>query len=165
LKIPTGLEGIVRDDTPARVGHSYGKSYADVVRAVTRQFPHPPDLVAYPNNEKQLVSVLDWCASSNVAVVPYGGGTSVVGGVEPDIGENYKGCVTVDLSRFDKVMVVDTDSLSARIQAGATGPAIDNQLSRYGLTLRHYPQSFEFSTLGVGLQQGQLVIMPRSIRI
>ena len=148
LTVPVSLQGMLRDDVLARAGHSYGKSYADVVRAVARHFPHPPDLVAYPSTESELVSVLDWCASSNIAIVPYGGGTSVVGGVETDIGEGYRGCVTIDLSYLDKVVEVDTTSLSALIQAGATGPAIDAQLSKYGLTLRHYPQSFEFSTLG-----------------
>src|SRR5207249_3659039 len=80
--------------------------------------------------------------------VPCGGGRSVVGGVEPDVGDAYGGAVSLDLGRLDRVLEVDTESLAARIQAGALGPHIEAQLRPHGLTLRHQPQSFEFSTLG-----------------
>ena len=81
-------------------------------------------------------------------MIPFGGGTSVVGGVEPRVGEGYAGVVTIDLKGLDRVLEVDPVSLSARIQAGATGPGLEAQLSEHGLTLRHFPQSFQFSTLG-----------------
>jgi alkyldihydroxyacetonephosphate synthase len=92
--------------------------------------------------------VLEWCADKRLAVIPYGGGTSVVGGVEPRVGHGYRGTVTVDLRRLDRVLEVDEASMAARIQAGATGPELEGQLAERGLTLRHFPQSFEFSTLG-----------------
>ena len=80
-------------------------------------------------------------------MVPFGGGTSVVGGVEARLGEDVP-VVTLDLRRLDRVLEVDPVSLAARIQAGATGPSLERQLREHGLTLRHFPQSFEFSTLG-----------------
>jgi len=92
--------------------------------------------------------VLDWCSSSGIAVVPYGGGSSVVGGVEPAVSDLYVGSVSLDLGRLDKVIEVDRTSRAARIQAGVYGPALEDQLRPHGLTLRHFPQSFEFSTLG-----------------
>ena len=72
----------------------------------------------------------------------------MVGGVEPRVGDGYAGVVTVDLKALDRVLEVDPVSLAARIQAGATGPGLEQQLGEHGLTLRHFPQSFEFSTLG-----------------
>ena len=81
-------------------------------------------------------------------MIPFGGGTSVVGGVEPLVGERYAGVVSVDLKGLDQVLELDEVSGAARIQAGATGPRLEAQLAEHGLTLRHFPQSFEFSTLG-----------------
>ncbi len=91
-----------------------------------------------------MAAVLDWCASTGTAVVPYGGGSSVVGGVECDADRT----VTLDLTALDRVLEIDATSQAARIQAGATGPVLEDQLRPAGLTLRHFPQSFEFSTLG-----------------
>ena len=83
-----------------------------------------------------------------MAAVPYGGGSSVVGGVECDVGDAYAGAASIDLSRLDRVLEIDRESRAARIQAGAYGPALEDQLRPHGYTLRHFPQSFEFSTLG-----------------
>ena len=81
--------------------------------------------------------------------IPYGGGTSVVGGVEPRVGEGYAGAVSLDLSALDRVLEVDPVSRAARIQAGRRRPARSrSSCAAHGLTLRHFPQSFEFSTLG-----------------
>ena len=82
------------------------------------------------------------------AAIPFGGGTSVVGGVEAAVGARYEGAVAIDLKRLDQVLDVDRVSRAARIQAGATGPWLEDQLRPHGLTLRHFPQSFELSTLG-----------------
>jgi alkyldihydroxyacetonephosphate synthase len=90
--------------------------------------------------------VLSWAEAEGAAVIPFGGGTSVVGGVEPRLGE--RPVVSMDLRRLDRVLEVDPVSLAARIQAGATGPRLEGQLREHGLTLRHFPQSFEYSTLG-----------------
>jgi alkyldihydroxyacetonephosphate synthase len=132
-------------DAYQRALHAYGRSYRDVVRAFRGRFDHVPDVVAHPSSEAEVQAVLDWALSQNAAVIPFGGGTSVVGGVEP------VGCervVTIDLKALDRVREVDQVSLSARIQAGATGPGLERQLAEHGLTLRHFPQSFQFSTLG-----------------
>ncbi|MGH3647308.1 MAG: FAD-binding oxidoreductase, partial [Micromonosporaceae bacterium] len=95
-----------------------------------------------------VVDLLDWAADADVAVVPYGGGSSVVGGVECRDPGDRAGVVSLDLTRLDRVLEVDPVSRAARIQAGAFGPALEEQLKPHGLTLRHFPQSFEFSTLG-----------------
>src|SRR5207245_1222222 len=108
-----------------RAGHAYGKSFRDVVRALRRDFAHPPDVVAFPRTEDEVTAVLDWCTSANAAVIPYGGGSSVVGGVEPAVGARYAGAVSLDLSRLDRVLEVDRTSRAARIQAGVLGPALE----------------------------------------
>ena len=92
--------------------------------------------------------VLNYCADEGAAAIPFGGGTSVVGGVEPRMRDEYPGVVSIDLKRMDRVLEVDAVSKAARIQAGATGPMLEEQLREHGLTLRHFPQSFEYSTLG-----------------
>ena len=117
-------------------------------RALHRDFSHPPDLVAIPRDEDDVVALLDWCSDAGVAAIPYGGGSSVVGGVECDVGDDYRGAVSIDLRALDRVLEVDRVSRAARIQAGVYGPALEDQLRPHGLTLRHFPQSFEFSTLG-----------------
>jgi alkyldihydroxyacetonephosphate synthase len=145
---PEALTEICASDTHSRASHSLGSSYCDVVRGFRGQFEHPPDFVACPRNEREVELVLEWCASQRVAVVPYGGGTSVVGGVEPRVGSRFDGAVSLDLSALDRVLEVDVVSRAARIQAGASGPRLESQLAAHGLTLRHFPQSFELSTLG-----------------
>ena len=148
LAPPRSLAHVCTSDTYERAAHAYGKSYRDLVRAFRGRFDHPPDVVAHPTSEAELEQVLAWCADANSAAIPFGGGTSVVGGVEPDVPEGYAGTVTMDLTRLDRVLEVDPASRAARIEAGATGPGLEAQLKEHGLTLRHYPQSFEFSTLG-----------------
>ena len=100
----------------------------------------------FPRDESEIEAVLSWAEAEGAAVIPFGGGTSVVGGVEPRLGE--RPVVSMDLRRLDRVLEVDPVSLAARIQAGATGPRLEEQLREHGLTLRHFPQSFEYSTLG-----------------
>lgn len=131
-----------------RLNHSAGKSYADLARLWLRQPPRPPDWVAYPEDEQAVVDVLDWAQAANVAVVPYGGGSSVCGGVEAAVGTGYAAVVSLDLERLNRVLEVDPVSRAARIQGGALGPELAAQLRTHGLTLRHFPQSFEFSSLG-----------------
>ena len=133
-------------DRRTRVEHAYGKSYRDLVRVRAGYVPHPPDAVVYPADENQVAALLAWAADSDVAVIPFGGGSSVLGGVEPQPGDRL--CLTIDLARLDGVLSVDLVSRTARIQAGATGPEMEAQLNAQGFTLGHFPQSFEFSTLG-----------------
>jgi alkyldihydroxyacetonephosphate synthase len=145
---PAQLEEICATGQYARASHSWGGSYADVVRGFRGRFDHPPDFVAFPRDEAEVQRLLEWCANEGVAAIPYGGGTSVVGGVCPDVGPSYSGAVSIDLGAMDRVLEVDSVSRAARIQGGASGPALESQLGEHALTLRHFPQSFEFSTLG-----------------
>jgi alkyldihydroxyacetonephosphate synthase len=146
LEPPPSLAAVCRTDRHERALHSYGRAYRDVVRAFSGRFDHPPDVVAHPADERELERVLEWCSDAGAAAIPFGGGTSVVGGVEPRVPQPTS--VSVDLKRMNRVLEVDPVSRSARIQAGATGPELEGQLKQHGLTLRHYPQSFELSTLG-----------------
>jgi alkyldihydroxyacetonephosphate synthase len=146
LKRPEALGDLFSDGHYERVSHALGKAYRDVVRGFYGKFENPPDLVAFPRDESEIEAVLSWAEAEGAAVVPFGGGTSVVGGVEARVGE--RPVVSLDLRRLDRVLEVDPTSLAARIQAGALGPGLEDQLRGHGLTLRHFPQSFEYSTLG-----------------
>ncbi len=146
LKRPSGFGDLFSDERYERASRALGKAYRDVVRGFRGEFENPPDLVARPRDESEIETVLSWAEAEGAAVIPFGGGTSVVGGVEPRLGE--RPVVTLDLRRLDRVLEVDATSLAARIQAGATGPRLEEQLREHGLTLRHFPQSFEYSTLG-----------------
>ncbi len=148
LTPPAALADRCTTDPVERAGHTYGKSFRDIVRGLERDFSHPPDVVALPRDEDDVARILDWCADAGAAAVPYGGGSSVVGGTECDVGDAYAGAVSVDLRHLDRVLDIDRVSRAARIQAGVYGPALEDQLRPHGLTLRHFPQSFEFSTLG-----------------
>ena len=145
---PPALDGICSSSDHERASHAMGKGYRDIVRAFRGRVEHPPDVVARPRDEAELEAVLAWCVDAQAAAIPYGGGTSVVGGVEPRVGGAYEGAVSIDLHALDQVLEVDPVSRAARIQAGAPGPVLEEQLRPHGLTMRHYPQSFEFSTLG-----------------
>jgi alkyldihydroxyacetonephosphate synthase len=145
---PPSLAEICRDDPYERASHALGKAYRDVVRGFRGEFENPPEFVAHPRDEAEVEAILAWCSEERVAAIPYGGGTSVVGGVEPRIGDEYAGAVSVDLRGLDRVLEVDPTSRAALIQGGATGPCLEDQLRDHGYTLRHFPQSFEFSTLG-----------------
>jgi alkyldihydroxyacetonephosphate synthase len=148
LAPPPALAAVCSSSDHERASHAMGKGYRDVVRAFRGRFDHLPDVVARPGDERELEAVIEWCVAAGAAAIPYGGGTSVVGGVEPRIGGAYAGAVSIDLHALDRVLEVDDISRAARIQAGAPGPVLEEQLRPRGLTMRHYPQSFEFSTLG-----------------
>ena len=145
---PPSLAALCSTTSYDRAGHTYGKSFRDIVRGFRRDFANPPDVVAFPPDEGAVAALLDWCANVGAAAIPYGGGSSVVGGVEAPHAGAYRGVVSIDLGRLDRVLEIDTVSRAARIQAGVLGPALEAQLRPRGLTLRHFPQSFEFSTLG-----------------
>lgn len=148
VTVPAALAALVSTTPYDRLVHSLGKSFADIVRMFMRDVRHPPDLVAFPKSEADVAAVLDWASSANVAVIPFGGGSSVTGGVEPDVGDSYAGTVSLDLQYLNKVLEIDRTSRAARIGAGALGPELEDQLKPHGLTLRHFPQSLQFSTLG-----------------
>ncbi|MEM6316925.1 MAG: FAD-binding oxidoreductase [Bacteroidota bacterium] len=131
-----------------RASHSYGKSFRDVWRGANGIFPNPPDYVAFPKTEADIERLMTFATANAISLVPFGGGSSVCGGTEPTENPRYQGVISVDMKYFDKVLTVDEASRCAHIQAGIYGPALDKALKPYGLTLRHYPQSYEFSTLG-----------------
>ena len=148
LPPPAALSALARVDDHERALHTYGKSFVDQLRAWALDFASPPDMVLLPRSEADVVLALRVCRDAGIVVVPFGGGTSVVGGVECPLPAGARGVASLDLRRLDRVLQVDPISRAARIQAGATGPQIETQLAVHGLTLRHFPQSFEFSTLG-----------------
>ncbi|MCB0875359.1 MAG: FAD-binding oxidoreductase [Solirubrobacterales bacterium] len=148
LRPPAGFAAILSDAPDDRIRHSMGRAYRDVVRGFRGRFERTPDLVAFPAGEEDVRRVLELCSDRNLAAIPYGGGTSVVGGVEPRVGRGYRGTVSIDLRRLSGIAELDDVSCAALIRAGTLGPDIEDALRPHGLTLRHFPQSFEFSTLG-----------------
>src|SRR5947209_5268469 len=138
---PPALRGICSSSRYERATHAYGKAYRDVVRAFRRRLDHPPDVVARPRDDAEVEALLDWCSSAGVAAIPFGGGTSVVGGVEARLEGDHAGVVSIDLHALDRVLEVDPVSRAARIQAGAAGPLRGDQLRPHAFTLRHFPQA------------------------
>jgi alkyldihydroxyacetonephosphate synthase len=146
---PASLAAFCTSERYDRVAHAYGKSYPDYVRAMLGDYDSAPDVVAYPRNEAEISAVMDWAGGVSASLTPFGGGSSVCGGVEPRVdGLRYKAAVTLDLRNLGKVVEVDQISRAALIEGGAYGPSLENQLKPHGVTLRHFPQSFEYSTLG-----------------
>jgi alkyldihydroxyacetonephosphate synthase len=135
-------------DTYHRVRFGHGCSYADVVHGFRGEVAHPPDAVLFPRDEREVEAVLEWADGANAAVVPVGGGTSVVGGIEPIVPDRFDGVVSLSLGAFDALHEIDATSGAARLGAGLPGPAVEEHLRPHGMTMRFYPQSFEHSTLG-----------------
>jgi alkyldihydroxyacetonephosphate synthase len=145
---PAKLAAFCSTERYDRAAHAHGKSYQDYVRGLTGDYSSAPDVVAYPRSEEETAIVLDWAGGAQASITPFGGGSSVVGGVEPIADGRYKAAVTIDLRELGRVREVDKVSRAALIEGGVFGPALEAQLKPHGLTLRHYPQSFEASTLG-----------------
>ena len=143
--LPGSLRALASDDPVDRARHGVGRSYRDLVRAMAGRIDSPPDLVLRPRTEQDVVDALDWAAATGAPVVPFGGGSSVVGGVEP---RGLPDAVSLDLSRLAGLVEVDEVSRAVRLRAGTFGPAAEAALKPHGLTLRFYPQSFERSTVG-----------------
>jgi alkyldihydroxyacetonephosphate synthase len=140
-----GGENVFASDED-RLRHATGRGYADLARLRSGTLEAAPDAVLMPPSASALQRVLETCASEGVAVVPFGGGTSVVGGVEPLRGSHGR-LISLDLGALRDV-VVDERSLTARLGAGLRGPEAEAALGRFGLTLGHFPQSFEYATIG-----------------
>jgi len=136
-----------RTDLRERVLHSVGKGYKDLVRLRRLELDAATDVVVYPRSEAEVVAILACCREARVAIVPFGGGTSVVGGLEAEPGEQRL-VVTVDLAFLNHVLQVDEISQTATVEAGVFGPELEARLGERGFVLGHFPQSFEFSTLG-----------------
>lgn len=130
-----------------RIRHAFGKNYKDLIRVRSLNLDIAPDIVLYPENEEQIRTIFDLCREHRVALIPFGGGTSVVGGVEASA-SNRPYVATLNTTRLDRILSIDEESLTATIEAGKMGPDLENELNEKGFTLGHFPQSFEFSTLG-----------------
>jgi alkyldihydroxyacetonephosphate synthase len=146
LRAILGADG-VRDGHAERVRHAAGKGYVDLVRLRAGEPEGAPDAVLYPQRHDQLRAVLALCGESSVAVVPFGGGTSVVGGVAPLRGAN-DGVIALDMGRMGALLGLDRESATVTVQAGIRAPALERRLALRGLTLGHFPQSFEYVSLG-----------------
>ncbi|HLM49729.1 MAG TPA: FAD-binding oxidoreductase [Solirubrobacteraceae bacterium] len=142
-----GRSARVRTDRAARVGHAAGRSYPDLVRLRRGDGSPAPDAVVVPGRAQDVGVVLEACAAAGVAVVPFGGGTSVVGGVEPLAGP-FGAVVALDLRGLGGEPRIDERSLTAVLGAGLSLPQAEERLAAWGLTLGHFPQSFEFATVG-----------------
>ncbi|WP_152346068.1 FAD-binding oxidoreductase [Brevibacterium sp. CFH 10365] len=140
-------EDFVRDDRAVRVSHAAGRSLPDLIRLRSGALTYAPDAVVYPASDAEVDALLAVCSEESVAVVPFGGGTSVVGGITAARAQ-FSACVSISLARLDKIVDVDAESLTATVQAGVFGPDLEEALQARGFTLAHYPQSFEFSTVG-----------------
>jgi alkyldihydroxyacetonephosphate synthase len=137
----------VRDDHAQRVLHAAGKGYPDLVRMRAGRPHGAPDAVVLPADGRQVAAVLEVCTRESLAVVPFGGGTSVVGGVEPLRG-GHRGVISLDMGHMGDVLALDEQSRTVTVQGGIRAPALERQLSGRGLTLGHYPQSYEYVSLG-----------------
>ncbi|MEZ4360195.1 MAG: FAD-binding oxidoreductase [Kofleriaceae bacterium] len=151
IACPPALAAIASDAPLDRAAHRRGKSYPDLVAGLRGDFGGAPDLVVRPRDDDEVARVLAECAARRLAVIPFGGGTSVVGGVDSDLGalrDAFAGVVSLDLGELSGLRELDERSRVARLGAGTTGPALEAALGQRGLSLRCYPQSFELSTLG-----------------
>ncbi|MFK7984127.1 MAG: FAD-binding oxidoreductase [Saprospiraceae bacterium] len=146
--LPKHLASICSNSNFDRASHTYGKAFRDIWRGVRGIFPNPPDYVSFPRTEADIIALMEFATANDISLIPFGGGSSVCGGTEPSDNPRYQGVISVDMKYFDQILQIDQASRSAHIQAGIYGPALDASLKPHGLTLRHYPQSYEFSTLG-----------------
>jgi len=148
-ELPIEIAKICSHNKFERLLHSRGRDFVDIVRNIHGIIDNPTDLVAFPETEEQILTLLRYCSVHMIACVPFGGGSSVADGVSPPShNHGYNGCITIDMKNFNKILEIDKKSMCARIQCGMYGPHLEEKLKEHGLTLRHFPQSFEFSTLG-----------------
>ena len=137
----------VRTDGPSRLRRGSGRSYLDLIRRRSGEVSGLPDVVVVPGSHDEVLAVLARCAENDLAVVPYGGGTSVVGGLAGGAGE-HRAVVALDTSRLNSVDSIDSKSLLVTVGPGMRAPQFEARMARYGLTLGHFPQSYEYATLG-----------------
>ncbi len=139
--------GAVKDDHFERVAHAAGKGYVDLVRMRAGEPAGAPDAIVLPDGHEQLRAVLELCASRSLAVVPFGGGTSVVGGVEP-LSDGHAATIALDTRGIAQIVELDHESRIVTVGAGMRGPELERALAAEGLTLGHWPQSYEYVTIG-----------------
>ncbi|GAB3624739.1 FAD-binding oxidoreductase [Mariniluteicoccus endophyticus] len=141
-----GDKYVVTDDMD-RVVHTFGKSVRDLIRMRRNDLKRIPDVVVYPADEAQVAKVVEACVAADAVVIPFGGGSNIVGALEP-LADETREIVSLDLGRMNRVIEIDDDAQLARIEAGALGPQLEEQLNRRGWTIGHFPDSFTHSTLG-----------------
>lgn len=146
LKAAVGAE-FFKDDHYTRVMHTYGRSYPDLLRLRLGKCEIAPDGVVYPGNEEEVAAVIKVCEERKIALIPFGGGTSVAGGVEAVRG-GFKKAISLSTLRMNKIVKIDKEAMTVTVQPGVFGPDLEEELGKHGVTVGHFPQSFEFSTVG-----------------
>ncbi|MEE6281181.1 FAD-binding oxidoreductase [Georgenia sp. MJ170] len=141
-----GADRVVVDDLD-RVVHTYGKGLADLVKIRAGVLPRVPDVIVYPADEDEVRAVVDTVVAAGAVLIPFGGGSNISGSLTPPVDEE-RPVVSLDLGRLNRVLEIDEDAGLARIQAGALGPDLEDQLNNRGWTMGHQPDSFRHSTLG-----------------
>eukprot|EP00039_Didymoeca_costata_P033074 m.40606 g.40606 ORF g.40606 m.40606 type:complete len:593 (-) comp9685_c0_seq1:110-1888(-) len=139
---------ILSSDPFQRLLHSRGRDFIDIIKNARNDFRNAIDLVAFPETEEHIVTLLRDCSKHNIAVMPFGGGSSVVFAVEAPELKKYLGTLSLDMGLLKSIVNIDKASSIAQVQGGIYGPELEAKLKNHGVTLRHFPQSFEFSTLG-----------------
>jgi alkyldihydroxyacetonephosphate synthase len=167
-------ESNVSIDPVDRVVHTYGKSLRDLVRVRAGDLGRLPDVIVFPGSEHEVASLFEAALEADAVVIPFGGGTNISGSLEAPRGET-RTVISVDLGRMNKVLEIDEPSGLARIQAGALGPFVEEQLNARGFTMGHFPDSFTYSTLGgwiatrsSGMQSdkyGDIADLTRAVRV
>ncbi|MGH8530402.1 MAG: FAD-binding oxidoreductase, partial [Nevskiales bacterium] len=148
VAVPGKLQAVVTQAPQERLLHALGRSFRDLASLRSGKLDVAPDAVAQPRSQQELLEVLDWAQSHGYAVIPFGAGSSVVGGVTPEGMKAYPGCVTVSLRGLNRIIEINETDQVVHAEAGILGPALDEALKTKGLTARHYPQSYYHSTLG-----------------
>jgi alkyldihydroxyacetonephosphate synthase len=134
-------------DPLERLLHTYGKSFPDLFRVRNAVVTRAPDVVVYPDSHEQVEALVQLAQRRNFCLIPCGGGTNIVGGINPPVDETRL-LLTLSLRNMNRLISLDTESRTATIQAGALGPRLEADLAERGHSLGHYPDSFEYSTLG-----------------
>jgi alkyldihydroxyacetonephosphate synthase len=137
----------VRVDDRTRLLHTRGKSTPDLLRIRSGEADDAPDAVVFPGSHEQVLELLRKCSEDHIAAVPFGGGTSVVGGLQPRR-DGFSAVVALDLARMNRLLEVDPESRTATLEPGLRGPEAEALLAEHGYTIGHHPQSFEYASLG-----------------
>ena len=131
----------------SRVLHAYGKSYRDLYRARKGEFRILPDVIVYPERSHEILALVELAKTEDIEIIPFGGGSNIVGSVE-FLGERKRVKITVDMKLFNQLIDIDKKSMQATFGAGILGPDLEKRLDFYSMTLGHFPDSFQYSTLG-----------------
>jgi len=137
----------IKYDFYERLIHAYGKSYRDLWRIRQGIISHAPDVVCYPQSEEDIQAIVNAANQFNVILIPFGGGSNIAGCLEP---RHYQGrmVLSLDMKNMNRILEIDSYSMIARIEAGSMGPELEEQLNQSGMTLGHFPDSFEYSSIG-----------------